>query len=435
MSELPKVLVAAAAAFIAAAQAPAPATPRVAAPTPTAPFSASRGDLKFDRACRDLTFETLASNRGCAARVRRGESAPTIEVVMGSLVRSYTPENVRIALDLLDRAITAEGHPAAQYLAGNLLTTAEAVPPDYGRGAVYLEKAVAGGNIAATDLLGLLVLEGRGTAQDIPRAVKLFERGAAGGMEGSTLHLAHLYLAGTYLPPNPELGRRIVEAAVKAGSGDAPAALAMIDGDARIHNIQLIPAEDPAKVTLREYRTFDNPEIQPSFGFTDELQRLHRSAYSDPAILARLERDYPRLPTPYIYELARRMAAGSPDKARGYLLLGRLRLLYDTRRCADPQALGAMFAWSGLIKRDIQHSLKGMTGEQFEAAKRFALEREAALPSNTRPWWVCYSGMVSISAAADGKPVPLSLVPQSEWPKLRQKARDDLMAQPAPAGS
>jgi hypothetical protein len=350
-------------------------------------------------------------------------------------MHDYTPENVRIGLQMLDRAIAAEDHPAAQYLAGSLLATGEAVQPDYARGVAYLEKAVAGGNIAAADLLGILVLEGKGTAQDLPRAIRLFEQAAAGGMEGSALQLAHLYLSGIYLPANPELGRRIIEAAVKAGSRDAPAMLVMLDDEARMHNIQLIPAEDPVKVTLREYKTFDNPEIPPAFGFTDDLQRLHHSAYSDPAVLARLERDYPRLPTPYIYELARRMAAVSPDKARGYLLLGRLRLLYDTRRCADPQAMEAMFAWSGLIQRDIQHILKGMTGEQFDAAKRFALQREAALPADTRPWWVCYSGMVSYSAAAEGKPVPLPLVPQSEWPKLRQKARDDLTAQPAPAGS
>ena len=294
---------------------------------------------------------------------------------------------------------------------------------------------MAGGNIAAADLLGTLVLEGKGTAQNIPRAVKLLEQAAAGGMEGSAVRLAHLYLAGTYLPADPELARRIIEAAVKAGSGPAPGMLAMLDGEARMRNIQLIPAENPARVTLREYKTFDNPQIPPAFGFTDDFQLLHRSAYSDPAVLARLERDYPRLPTPYIYELARRMAAVSPDKARGYLLLGRLRLLYDTRRCADRQAMEAMFAWSGLIQRDIQHTLKGMTREQFDAAKRFALEREAALPADTRPWWVCYSGLVSYSAAAEGKPVPLPLVPQGEWPRLRQKARDDLIAQPAPAGS
>lgn len=425
----------AAAGFAAAAQAPAPATPRVGAPTATAPFSATKGNLQFDRACRDLTFETLASDRGCAARVGRGESAPTMEVVMGSLMRSYTPENVRVALRMLDRAIAAEAHPAAQYLAGTLLATAEAVAPDHARGVAYLEKAVAGGNVAAADLLGLMVLEGKGAAQDVPRAVKLLEKAADGGMEGSAARLAQVYLAGTHIPPNPDLARRILEAAVTAGSSAAPGMLAMLDGESRIHNIQLIPAEDPAKVTLRKYGTFDNPPIPPAFGFTEEFQRLHYSAYGDTAVLVRLERDYPRLPTPYIYELTRRMAAVSPDKARGYLLLGRLRLLYDVRRCSDPQASQAMSAWTDFAQRDIQHVLKGMTRDQFEAARRFALEREAALPADTRPWWVCYSGMVSYSAAADGKPVSLPLVPQSEWPRLRQKVRDELIAQPAPAGS
>ena len=436
MTRLPNALALAAAGFLAAAaQAPALSTPPIGAPTVTAQFSATKGNLKFDRACRDITFETLASHRSCAERVGRGETAPTIEVVSGSLMRAYTPDNVRIGLQMLDRAVAAQDHPAAQYLAGTLLTTAEAVAPDYARGVAYLEKAAAGGNIAAADLLGMLVLQGKGTTQDIPRAVKLFEQAAAGGMEGSAVRLAHLHLSGTYLPANPQLARRILEAAVKAGSRRAPAMLAMLDGDSRMHNIQLIPAEDPARVTLREYKIFDNPQIPPAFGFTEEFQRLHHSAYSDPAVLARLERDYPRLPTPYVYELARRMAAVSPEKARGYLLLGRLRLLYDARRCSDPQALEAMFAWTGLIQRDVQHVLKGMTREQFEAAKRFALEREAALPADTRPWWVCYSSMASYGAAGEGKPVPLSLVPQGEWPTLRKKARDDLIAEPLPSGS
>jgi TPR repeat protein len=418
----------------AAAQAPASSTPPVGAPTVTAQFSATKGDLKFDRACRDLTFATLASSRGCAERVARGETGPTLEVVMASLMAGYTPDNVRTGLAMLDRAIAAEDHPAAQYLAGTLLTTAEAVTPDYARGVVYLEKAVAGGNIAAADLLAMLVLQGKGAAQDVPRAVKLLERAAAGGMEGSAVRLAHLYLAGTYLPRNPELGRRIAEAAAAAGSQRAPGMLAMLDSEGRTRNIQLIPAEDPARVTLREYKVFDNPPIPPAFGFTEDFQRLHQSAYSDPAVLVQLERDYPRLPTPYIYELARRMAAVSPEKARGYLLLGRLRLLYDVHRCSDPQAKEAMFAWTGLIRGDIQHTLKGMTAEQFEAAKRFALEREAALPADTRPWWVCYSGLTSYSVAADGKPVPLPLVPQGEWPAIRKKARDDLIANPLPSG-
>jgi hypothetical protein len=424
--------------LLGAAQAPAPVpappTPRIGPPTVTAPFSATKGDLKFDGACRGLTFDTLAVEPVCAARVARGETGPTIEVVATAVSRAATPENVRKGLAVLDAAIAAEGHPAAGYLAGTILATGESAAPDYVRAVAYLEKAAAGGNIAAMDLLAGLVLQGKGIAQDVPRAVRLYEQAAAAGMEGSAARLAQLHLSGTYLPKNRELARRILAAAAAAGSQRAPQMLAMVDGDERVRNYQLIPHEDPAKVSVREYKTFDNPAIPPAFGFDDAFQRVHFSSYGDPALLGRLERDYARLPTPYIYELARRMAAVSPDRARGYLLLGRLRLHYDTGRCGDPEARQAMFAWSGLIKQEMAPALRGMTREQFDAARKFALEREAAMPAGTRPWWVCYSGMASYAAVGDGKPAPLPLVPQAEWPAIRKKARDALIAEALPAG-
>lgn len=415
------------------AQPPQRPIPAIAAPTPTAPFSATRGRLTFDRACASLNFETLPADSGCAARVARGETGPTIEVIVGTLHNAHNAANIQTSVAMLDRAIAAEDHPAAQYLAGSLLTTGEVVAPDYARGIPYLEKAAAGGNVAAADLLATLVLEGRGTAKDAGRAIGLLERAAAGGMEGSAARLALIYLRGVDVPKDPARARGILEAAVAAGVRGAPGILAMLDAEDRIHNIQLHPSEDPAKIEIREYKSFDNPDLPPSFGFTDDFQRVHHSAYSDPAVRDRLERDYPALPTPYLYELARRMAAVSPQKARGYFVLAKMRMVYDARRCRDPQAMEAIPAWDMLVQPDIRHVLIGMTQSERDAAVAFALEREAMLPGDTRPWWVCYSGLANISAAAGGKPLPLPLVAAADWPRLRREAREALNPPPAAA--
>jgi hypothetical protein len=409
-----------------AALAAAPAGPAIAPPTVTAQFSASAGNLRFDRACAAVTLQSLAANAGCAARVGRGETGPTIEVIMATYEAAPKASTVAAALPLLDRAIAAEHHPAASYLAGSLLTTGELVQPDYARGLAYLEQAVAGGNIAAADLLGLMVLEGRGTAQDVPRAIRLFEQAAAGGMEGSANRLGLLYLDGQYLPRDVARGRDILERAKAAGVRGAAENLLALDAEARSHNYQIHPSEDPAKIEIRDYKMLEIPPVPPAFGFTDDFRRLHYSAYSDAAALARLERDYPALPTPYIFELARRMAAVSPDKARGYFMVAQLRLQYDIRRCADAQAGEAGPLWSALVARELRSTFTQAGPAQIDAAVAFAFEREAAMPGDTRPWWVCYGGMASYAALAGDKPPPLSLVPQSQWPALRQAVRDEL---------
>ncbi|MGZ8361924.1 MAG: tetratricopeptide repeat protein [Allosphingosinicella sp.] len=424
----------------AVAQADSASPPTIIAPTSTAPFSATRGPIRFDRACGNLTFETLPADAGCSARIGRGETGPTLEVIARTLSEGHTQENIRAALAMLDRAIATEDHAAAYYLAGSLLATGEVEPPDYPRAITFLERAVARGNAAAADLLAILVLEGRGTAKDPARAARLFGLAAAGGMEGSATRLAHLYLTGRDLPANPALARQILDRAAAAGVLGAAQLLLMLDGDSLVHNYQLHPNEDPARVEVRQYRTFDNPEIPPTFGFTDEFQRVHYAAYSDPDIRTRLERDRPGLPTPYLFELARRTVQVSVERARGYYLLAKLRMTYDARRCADGQALEAIPAWDRLVAGDLRPALRGMSADELAAAVAFALEQDQVLPPDTRPWWVCYSGMASYSGYSPGQPLPLRLVPETEWPRLRQEIRDAIAGirlppQPAPPGS
>lgn len=407
---------------------PAPASALKIAPiSPNARLGSSRGELRLDGACSTVTLTTLAANSGCAARVARGESGPTMEVVVATRAAAPADRPTTGLLPPLDRAIAAEGHPALLFLAGFLLTADELTGRDYPRGVAYLEKAVAGGNAAAADLLATMVLEGRGTPRDPVRAATLLERAAAGGAENSAMRLALLYLDSYHRPRDVAQGRRILEQAAAAGIPAASAYLGLLDLEGRSHGYQIHPSEDPAKVEVRDYTTIEIPKVPPGFGFTDALKQVHFSAYSDPALLARLERDYATLPSPFLFELSRRMAAVSAEKAQGYYLLAQMRMAYDIERCVDSaEANQAMPLWDKFLLSDLVPAFVTLDRAAIQAAGRFALEREAAMSGDTRPWWICYGNMATFAAMADGKPPPLRLKPKAGWPALRKEARDDL---------
>jgi Sel1 repeat len=399
-------------------------TPRVAAPDVTAPFSATRGAIKFDKVSRGVSVAQLPASPACAERARRGETAASIELAMATIIGAGSGEEARSGLAVLERSIAAENHPAAHYLLGTLLGTGERLPPDYPKAVRHLEQAVAGGNVAAMDLLATLVLEGRGTAQDVPRAISLYERAMAAGMEGAASRLALLYLQGDYLPRDQARARAILDSAAAAGDPAAASMLTMMT--AKVTAYQMHPGPDGAE--LRVYGSLDTPPVPPAFGFTDDFRKLHYSAYGDPQVVARLEREQASLPTPYLYELARRIAPASAGKARGYWMLARLRMIYDSTRCSDPASIEAVGAWDMIVMRDLNYTMAGIAPSDMKAAIEFALEREAAMPGDTRPWWVCYSGMATYSTALDKKPPPLALKPAAQWPKLRQEARERFKA-------
>ena len=395
--------------------------------SPDARLGSTRGALGLDGACASVTLATLSADPACAARLARGESGPTLEVVMATRAAAPGDRETTGLLPPLDRAIVAEGHPALLFLAGFLLTADELTRRDYPRGVAYLEKAVAGGNAAAADLLATMVLEGRGIPRDPIRATALLEQAAAGGVENSAMRLALLHLDGYHRPRDVAKGRRILEQAAAAGISVASTYLGLLDMEGRSHGYQIHPDENPAKVEVRDYTVIETPKLLPAFGFTDALKQVHFSAYSDPALLARLERDHATLPSPFLFELARRMAAVSAEKAQGYYFLAQMRMNYDIERCVDSsEASQALPLWDKFLLPDLVPAFVSLDPAGIQRAGKFALEREAAMPGGTRPWWICYAGMASYAAMADGKPPPLRLKPEAEWPVFRKAARDGL---------
>ena len=382
-------------------------------------FQGDGGAIKFDPACRDYNLETLTTNADCARRVAAGEPAPALAIAVHTI--QQLPEKRTAAIQLLERTAASSNHPAVHYLLGSVLANAEKFAPDYSRAVKHLSYAAEHGNPAAADLLARLLVAGKGTARDIPRAIALYQAAAENGFPSAAIELGKLYLAGRHLPKDEVQGRAWLDAAAATGDPLASRLAMMAAMDDKVSNFQLIPASTPAKVKAVRYGTFDNPEIPPGFGFDTNFQQVYRAPFQDVATLKRLETGKATLPTPYLYELARRLSGNDPEKSMRTYLVAKMRMTYDASRCGDPAALEAVNAWDLLVSQDMRFLLTG--GAPSPSTVQAALDEEARLPANSEPWWVCRSGMAEMSAALEGKAGPLQLKPVAEWPKLRQEAR------------
>ncbi|WP_198161844.1 tetratricopeptide repeat protein [Sphingomonas sp. TDK1] len=378
--------------------------------------------MKIDPSCRDYTLDTVQTNPDCAARVAKGEAAPSLAIAAMTL--QSVPARRADAVQLLKRSAEVTGSPAVHYLLGSVLGTAQQVQPDYALAVRHLGIAAERGNPAAADLLASLLLAGKGAPRDVPRAISLYERAAANGFPSAAIALGKLYLAGKRVPKDEARGQAWLDAAAAANAPTAAQLAALAKGDTKVSNYQLIPSADPAKVKLVRYGTFDNPDIPPSFGFDPEFQKIHDAPYDDRETLATLEKGAAAMPTPYLYELARRLASLDPGRSLSTYLLARTRMAYDAARCADPAAAEALRAWDMVVAPDLRFLFAA--GAPPRVAIEQALSQEATLPADTQPWWVCRSGMAEMSAAMNGQAGALKLKPASAWPDLRKTARAPL---------
>jgi hypothetical protein len=400
-----------------------PQSPIVVTPTdPTAPFKGDGGALKFDPACRDYTLDTVQSNSSCAARVAKGEAAPSLAIAATTL-QSLPAKSVD-AVHLLERSALATNSPAVHYFLGSIIGTAERVQPNYTQAVRHLGIAANRGNPAAADLLASLLIAGKGAPRDVPRAIRLYETAAANGYPNAAVTLGKLYLAGKIVPKDEARGLAWLDAAAAVNVPTAGQLAALARNQTKITNFQLIPSSDPAKVKAVRYGTFDNPDIPPNFGFDLAFQAVHDAPYDDPATLTRLEKDAANLPTPYLYELARRLAARDAPRSLTTYLVARTRMTYDASRCTDPASLESLRAWDMLIAPDLRFLF--VSGRPSPAIVNGALAEERKLPADTQPWWVCRSGMNAMTAAISDKAGPLQLKPTSEWPELRKVAQTQL---------
>jgi hypothetical protein len=127
------------------------------------------------------------------------------------------------------------------------------------------------------------------------------------------------------------------------------------------------------------------------------------------------------LPTPYIYELARRIAPADPREARILYQLAAIRMIYDGERCADRTAPQGALGWPPLMRQQMKFALTRAPDQAAVTAE--VLAREAALPGDTVPVWLCYHGISGSQAGLAGKRLEPLLVPTAQWPEIRAKTR------------
>lgn len=401
------------------------ATPAMAANPANFMLGGDGKPVVIDPACMVASEALLASRPGCAERLARGETGVALQ--MAAQLAAGPPSGAPRALAILERAIAAEDHPAAHYLLGALLGNAERLPPDYARARRHLRIAADRGNVAAADLLGTLLIDGKGGPRDAAGGLALLDRAAKAGFPGSSVKLALTLLQGRRVPRDVARGLAVLDAAQAAGDRQAQM-LRVMATSTKVHNVQLLPAPDPAQVRAQNYSVIDNPRIPPAFGFDVEMQRLHDLPFSDQAVLDDLARRAPTGPTPLLYELARRQSGIDAERALATYMLAKLRMTYDAARCVDPAADEALTAWDRLVGSDMVFLTRWRGDARYRAAIDAALAQEAALPGDAEPWWVCRAGMAAMTAAMGGNAGPLRLHPRERWPALRDAARAALRA-------
>ncbi len=400
------------------------AQPLVTEADVTSQFKGDGTSLKMDPSCRDYTLDNVASDPICAARVAKAEPAPSLAIAINTI--KDTPARRADAIALLERSAKSSDSPAVHYLLGNLLASPSIMRPDYSRAVNHLSIAASRGNPAAADLLASLILDGKGARRDVSKAIELYEVAAANGFPDAAVSLGKFYLMGRHEPIDATRGRAWLEAAAAVGATSAAQLATLASPSSKARNFQLMPAADDGAVRIVEYGIFDNPDIPPNFGFDTTFQEVYETEFDDAATRTMLQSQAYAMPTPYLYELARRLAPYDPAKATKTYLIARMRMEYDANRCADPAAKEALRAWDMLIREDIGFLF--IDGPPTKDVVLEALVDEAQMPGDTQPWWVCRSGMAEMTAAMNGKVGPLRLRPTADWSKLRETARSKILA-------
>ena len=400
-------------------------TPEVkVAPAVANPAWVSNGvQLQPAPECLGVTLDTLDVNSKCKIAVEQFQPGAIVPVAIRTIASTTRHAD---AVSLLEKSTQRSDHPVTHAVLGLMLSSGEHVQPDYPRALLHLQIASDAGNPSAINQLAKLLYEGRGTERDLARATKMSAKAAALGYHRAATDLAQLYHVGLLLPRDETLSREWLNAAIAAGDPTAKKLANTIASEKKVHLLQVLPSPDPAKVRIVDYSPLTQPEVRADFGFDEAFENIFKQPYSDPATLAQLERDARQLPTPYLFELARRLAGTDKDRARKTLLVAQMRMAYDAARCMDSAAAyEAIPAWTQFATRDARYLTLDPPPPNFFNE---VLAIEASFPADNQPWWLCRAGNAARLAAAISEADPritntLRLIPKAEWPAIREKFR------------
>lgn len=360
-------------------------------------------------------------------------------------LRALQQNDYATAMPLLREAADA-GNPHAQALMGQILLNGRSGVTDPAQAAAWFQKVAAGTSRFAAFAqynLAALYWNGRGVPKDPAASLRLYEQSARNGFAEAQGLLVGAYYRGDFGVKN--LVQSLKWALVVEAGGDprgktvadslrreaAPDQISAAVAEARalFPRMKIADAAAPlggaVPLRLEEQKGLPKEPVSPSAGFTKDFEALHRRPLTENAVLVpQLKANLATLPTPYIFELARRTFVD--DKPEGVTLfwLARLRAIYDATRCTDGTAAQGILQWNAIVGDVLRYI--GENPEVSRTSKLAAIQRESALPANTSPQWICVHGIKAVLAASRGQPMENWLKPEADWPEPRQSARDQM---------
>jgi len=175
----------------------------------------------------------------------------------------------------------------------------------------------------------------------------------------------------------------------------------------------------PASATFRGvYATIDVK------GMDELVRRLNspRATEHNPAEREVLKDPASYMP-PVLYALGNALSvdAGRGEIAIFWYHVGRLRAVYDSRRCRDATALGIVPALGKTLSADLI-KLQYYQRDRLPPIAAKAVEWDKSNPRNYDQRWACLAGKVA--ASSPGTDPNEVQVPETEWPAILQRIHE-----------
>ncbi len=151
-----------------------------------------------------------------------------------------------------------------------------------------------------------------------------------------------------------------------------------------------------------------------------QFKEIRAKPLNDAATLKFLMDGRNALPTPYLFELSRRILAKNPAEAIRWYLIGIGRLRYDAFRCNDRSVYldgGFRIKW-----QQMYDEVPAYVRDNPEAVNGVDVKDDPELFSGTAsPIYACSHGMGAIIAAGRGEAVDpkTALRPEAQWEPIR----------------
>ncbi len=365
-------------------------------------------------------FETAFDT--CLPLADQGDLAAQVNVGRMYMMGYGVQEDALKAIEYLKKAAN-QGHIQSAYAVGAMLTTGEMIPPNYEEALPWIRIASLGGSPDAKDLLSLYYLQGLGGVEiDKEKAFQSMEIAASMGRPASIFKLATFYEQGIGTPINKEKALEQYQKASQAGYLPATQYLQSPQGKYSL-NLEGSPTPlPPMEVEVK--RGIDAVKISPPRMDYALRSLTERPLSENEEIIEFLKNNVRELPTPYIFELSRRLGFVNMDEAVVWFKVAYIRAIFDANKCTDRTARQGIIGWS-MWTSDVSLEIINNPEKEQETILK-ALKIEKTFPIYNSPQWICIEGMQALRSSLKGEELKDWHFPISEWPRIREETRTSI---------